>query len=447
MRQVCALSCFSDADQSAVNPTKVLWLMALALSLAACPGKSTTAPPDPRSRPTAVASRSFGDPPVQGQLMLVPAADGSIWDYRVDLDADGSVDRSGTLDGPVELDYSLIASGVHRLLITFSGSRGFVPDTAFVIVNDPSVATLRNHRGPPELSNTLRGIAFAGGFLYTTNGSAVERRDPVTLETVATTVVLDSPAKSLQGLAVSPEGLLYAINRQRPEVLEFSILALQHLRTLRSSFVADFFIDARLSGRLHAGGGEGLAIVDLQQNALVVERRFIAGFHFALGPRSRTVALAQKGSEPRVRLLSAETLEDVWEFPMGDVSPELLAFSGREDVIYVLGLDSGNNVMFLALDRVTGSPIRNVTLEPCQSPSHCFRLVESNPVLTLDDFTVMTSANGAYLIFHDSHLPLYRIGSTAPPIVTCCNVARGPDTRSLYFSGHDGSLTSVVLAF
>jgi hypothetical protein len=374
--------------------------------------------------------------------MFIPAADGSVWDYSVDLNGDGSPDRTGKLTTPVQFNYTFMTSGLHHLLITFSRPGAAVRDTAYVTVNDPSVAILQNHQ---ELPNRLRGIAFGEGFLYTTNGSAVERRDPATFETLAMTVVADLPAKNLQGLAVSPEGLLYATNKQRAEVLEFTIPALQHLRTLRSSSVGDFFVDAGIPGRLHVGGREGLAIIDLHQNDLVAERRFIAGFHFALGPRSRTVALAQKGGDPRIRLLSAETLDDVWEFHMGDISPELLAFSSREEVVYVLGLDPDNNVRFLALDRVTGSAIRNLTLEPCLSPSHCFILIESNPVLTLDDFTVMTSANGAYLIFHDSHLPLYRIGGTSSPTVTCCNVAGGPDTRSLYFSGHDGSLTSVVL--
>ena len=414
----------------------------LFLSLSCADSQPVLGPEGPE--PLARASRSFGDAPVSGEVLLLPPSDLSAWHYTVDLNGDGIPEAESELKTERSISYSFNQVGIHRIVVTFRLGSRVRADTLHVIVNDPEAVVIQ--RAVIVDDTTLWSLTYFDGFLYTTHGGTVYRRDPSTFQVLSAVTIPDPFTKKIVSVAVSPEGRLYAGNIRRTEVLEFETPTLLHSRSIPTptDVINPIYLDAHIAGRLYLGGrGSGVNLFDTAENRVVAQRIFPNDGHFAVAPSARWVAIVEHDGVPSVRLLDGSSLEQVVEVPIVEMRPEVVGFSAEEDVLYVLGLDGNSAVRFLAVEVTSARIIRDLVLEPC--PEWCFSFQEANSIASTSAFTAVTTWNGTYLIDHEVHLPRYRVGATET-LRTCCNVAWGPDGRTLFFAGQLGFFGSAILS-
>lgn len=422
-------------------------LSVLLVALSTCSEGGVQEPPPPTIRPSATLTRSFSDPPLEGQIVLTPAPDGTIWEFSIDFDDDGVIERSGTLSQPEEVDYSIAQVGVHEIVVTFSAEAGAAIDTLFAIVNDPEGSTLEEEAltGPPSGFIPGDGLVFASPFLYTGLPTEIQQRDPGTLEVVRSLRLPENVGNSLHGLAVSSDGRLYIANQH--EVLEVRIPQLEILRTFPTEISSAFLIEVVGSERVYVGDTNELSVIDLAQGQVVNARTILSGImHFDVDDEGSRLAVALGGSERRsILLLDARTLDDVWEVDLVDIVPTRVSFAPGGEVLYALGESQPADLHFFALHVRDGASLRHLGLG-VGGPVGAIDM--SNPVTRLGSDVIMATGKDTYVVDTESHLPVHRIDEPPgdPVFGSCeCSVTSDDETR-LFLLGRFGSLARIGVA-
>ncbi len=428
----------TSSDHPGWTQAKSFVSLVALVAVVSCSEDGVQQPPSPSLQPLAKLTRSFDDPPLQGQLVLTPPPDGSTWEFSIDVDHDGVIERGGVLDQLRMIDFSVDQEGVHKIVVAWTKGAVSVADTLFAIVNDAAIVNLKSFlEGSP--AGSVDGVLFVSPFLYTTQQVEIQQRDSETLEVVGTLRLPENVGNSLHGLAATDDGLLYAANQH--EVLEIRLPEMELIRRLSTEISSAFFIDAVESTRIYVGDRNELSIIDLNSGQVIRTRTILSGMnHFDVDHEGTRLVIARGFDDRSLLTMDAKTFAELWEVDLGNVEPHLVLFDPDGEVIYALGLSPMNEIHFFALEAQDGRLLRHLTLEPC--PDSCFRSIGANPVTQLDRYTVLVSLNGAYVVDVQTHLPVYRID---PVVQTCCNVA-SDDLTELFFARLDNAVFRVSLS-
>lgn len=395
-------------------------------------------PPDDSPPPEVLLSLGFGDSPLEGEVLIVPAAvpSSQAWQYSVDIDNDGGVDASGLASTQVAVPYRLVEPGIHTISVTLERDSQRITHEKAVVVNDETLIATGPSRVLPFI--TAGGVVLDAGDenLYIGVG-AIVRLDPVTLDQ-RERIAFEDATGIVEGLSLSPDqSRLYAVTRH------FHLVALE-APELTSQFAIDlpfpkpiFFVHAVSRGRLYLGG-RVLALMEVDTNTILQRLDLSEAWHFALSPDEDRIALVTRFTPAlgELLMLDAQTFSILWRIPLEEDLSTLAvatAFSRDGDRVYVMqgpilgGTGGGSEWRFVVVEAESGEILRDMVVGRGCASVFCEGV--ANPVaITADErYAVFATGIGAFVVDRELDLPLARTSSFG-----CCNVATANTSNHFY---------------
>ncbi|MGH7587208.1 MAG: hypothetical protein ACRELU_01315 [Gemmatimonadota bacterium] len=417
-------------------------LAALPCALALGCEDSAVAPPEPSGpEPEFTVSIGFGDPPVQGFARLSPSPESLFWRYSIDIDEDGSPDRSGVLGQEIDFAYTFSSVGVHRIRAELVGPSGAVTRERVVVVNDPGdgIQVLAQRR--IDQSSGFEGIAVdRSGDLLFASDFGLGRIHPLS------TVDLSPLASPLEvqtgpeGLAVIPSDSLLLVSHKR---FYFTVIALPSLEIRRvienpgGSFVSGFFVRALTDERALVGTSSGFRLLSIEDGTTLAEAPFRNAWHFAVSPDGQTLALTQslEGAADSLHVLTLPDLTRLLSFRLPVVA-RIVAFD-PDGQLHVLGWDEDFDWRFLVVDPMTGEVGTSMVLE---SQGCILGFCAANPaaVSSSGRYIAFEQFPGIIIVDTEVDLPLYRFEHAG-------SVAAAPTGDVFFVLQSDGLVSKIAI--
>jgi len=446
--------------------SRPLWCVLLVATVLACSDDENgagpvepPAPPEPaRPPPSVLATVSLSDAPVEGELVLTPAENGSVWDFAVDLDGDGAFDDAeGTVDAERRVPYRFTEVGLHPVAVRFERPGTRITVERIVAVNDPDVfvveARARLDRARPEgiaVTRDNQNLFVSGGIWRTV--FRLRTNDLSVVETLSL-----GPGQGIRRsreFAISPsESRLFLMNSPS-EVVAFAVPELDAIDLPEANVQGTFFIEAPDDRHIITSGGNGLDVerVDVETGSVVARHEVASGmfsWDLALSPGRDTVAHLIDNAG-RITLLDAETLETVWASEVArPVVLDRVAFHPSGDRIYVLGFGE-EAVWLFVLATEDGKILKELRIEPLDGFAGDLNTSGSGSPVTAATTThdgrfviFPTSEMGTYLVDTELDVPRFR---SRPGSGLCCNAAAAASVNAIYFANLGGEIFRVRLA-
>jgi hypothetical protein len=85
---------------------------------------------------------AFGDPPFEGEVLIIPAAPADDWKYEVDLDANGMADERGSVGLGVHIGFRYEQPGPHLIRVILDDGMNRYSQERLVMVNDSTAMSM-----------------------------------------------------------------------------------------------------------------------------------------------------------------------------------------------------------------------------------------------------------------------------------------------------------------
>jgi hypothetical protein len=425
-----------------------------ALIAAGCDGSSPAAPvpsenDDPIRIPAGQAPSAgvievtttldFGDPPFSGRLGITPLDDTPDFHYAVDLDGDGWTDEMGPLGLGVTLAFLFETPGPHQMGIAVYDGAKWLRSDKIVVVNDPGAIQVFDPEIFEELPGAFSGIVFddARDIIYVAT-DGVERRDVLALRSAGLKVLwrfsLEATAADpfvgdATALALSADGgTLYVDTGDSIEAV--SVTGEPGSLGVVGSGDAGTLLSAADDGILYSGGSNGIARIDVATGRVLARRDAQLGGSFSLSPDGDRVAFLESTHFCRLALLDATDLRSLWTVENLHPAPSdcaFVAYSPRDNVLYVLALALREGWHLIVVDGATGAVLRRMQLTQ-EDPGSRSPGVSSGSVATEDGrYVAFSTEVGAFFIDARTHLPAYAfLGGVDDLANGCCNITSAP---------------------
>jgi len=384
---------------------------------------------------------AFGDPPFEGEVLIIPSTPADEWRYEVDLDEDGASDERGSVGLGVHVGFRYDEPGPHAIHVILDDGTNRYSQERVVMVNDSTVMSMVREQtvgpesipadfGRPVLSST--GDAL---FLVDQNRQALFRVDlaPLTM-TRQRSLPFDGLLQA--GISVAQEDSNVYVLMSSPDVTgRWQVFSrdLMPMAERRETSFAGPFLEPGPSGLLYAWGLSGLTLFDPVSLEVIRELPPNASDDVALSPDGDNLLVSM--FEPRgVALLDSNTLRQIWFTPLPDdwdLRPWRVSFSPDGDKVYAIlvGNTPGPAVgMGLAVLDARSGEIRRVVGIERGAPSNLSDLVTSFD----ERFVAFTTEKGMYVIDVGLELPRFRgLGGEFIPIA-CCQIAASRSANAFY---------------
>jgi DNA-binding beta-propeller fold protein YncE len=435
-------------------------LIAVSLLLLGCADSPTQSFDEdlPADRVSVQTTLAFGDPTLEGRLVLTPAPEAGEVTYEVDLDGDGRIDEAGVLRLGVSLPYRFDEPGVYTLTVTLTeGSAGRV-ERRRVIVNDRIRAGGLARRIVPSPVedeshfSTVEGIAISpdGGTLFTSDWHEGHLRafdidsgqEIWRIDLFGERENENSVGPSQAGLAVSPDGsnlyLDLGESLGRIDLRPGATLAIDTLLVSTEHYTS---IRVDPGGTVFLGGWGGVARLDPAAEAVAAAYETTDGLGFALSTTGDAVAFTSH-TDPEIRVLDAATLGVAWtlDVPGSGNFPVAAAFSPSGHRLYVLVL-VGSSWRLWVIDPVQRRLLADEMIHRSDgNVGYPWAVGAGRPTATTRDgrYVVFSTLEGAFFVDTVLDLPRYRTPElpTGEPL-GCCNVVAAPGGDRLYFANRE----------
>lgn len=402
--------------------------------------------PTPIARPDSLVrvTRSFGDSPVEGFVVVEPRDSG---EWAVDLDGDGAPEATGALEDGAEVPYRYTNVGVHEIRVRLRDG-GVEREIALrVVVNDPTATVVEEV--VPDL--TFGGVTvtpdghevWTGVFSepevvrFSASDLAVRERISIVTSEVPVSESWTSTPNGSRVLFATRSATLYIFDRQDPRNDQKAI-------QIDPGFQHTHFVQALTADEILVGSHEGIALLDVDTCEFdrFVEMELDQAGHFTVDGNSSTVAVLEKPAHESwgVVLLDLPGLEVLRRLSIQDTGiPIAVVFGPDEETLFIAVEGFGERPDELFVMHPRSGEIEAVHALPMNPGT--VALGVGNPATLSHDgrFAVFPSAFGAYFIDTARRIPLYRAEPTS-----CCMVAASPLENLFFFSGA-GRLSRVRL--
>lgn len=399
--------------------------------------------PTPVARPDSLVrvTRSFGDSPVEGIVVVEPRDSG---EWAVDLDGDGAPEAAGALEDGAEVPYRYINVGVHEIRVRLRDD-GVEREVALpVVVNDPSATVVEE---------VFQGNMM-GGVTVTADGHAVwtgARGTPEVIRFAASNfeirdrIPVVAPKFNLaEGWTSTPDGsrVLYVTKNAALHVLDRQDpWGGQEAIQVKDGFTHAFFVHALTANQILIGSEEGIALLDIDACEFDRFVEIDPAWHFAVDSDASTVAVLDDLDRGTwgVVVLALPGLDVLRRFStpvqnpvQGTRDPGAIVFGPDDETLFIT-VDGAGEIPdeLYVMDSRTGE-ISSVHALPV-APTGVFGRSGNPATLSRDGrFAVFPTGLGAYFVETDRGIPLYR-----SKLITCCEVAASPIEDIFFFTGFD----------
>lgn len=399
--------------------------------------------PTPVARPDSLVrvTRSFGDSPVEGFVVMEPRDSG---EWAVDLDGDGAPEGAGALEDGAEVPYRYTSVGVHEIRVRLRDGGDEQGVELPVVVNDPSATVVEE---------VFQGNMM-GGVTVTTDGHEVwtgARGVPEVIRFAASNfeirdrIPILAPKFNLaEGWASTPDGsrvlyvtknaALHILDRQDPRDDQRAI-------QIKDGFTHAFFVQPLTANEILIGSEEGIALLDI--DACEFERfvKIHPAWHFSVDSDASTVAVLDDLDRETwgVVVLALPGLDVLRRFSIpvqnpvqGTRDPGAIVFGPDDETLFITVDGAGEIPDELYVMDSRSGEISAVHALPV-APTGVFGRSGNPATLSRDGrFAVFPTGLGAYFVETDRGIPLYRT-----ELVTCCEVAASPIENVFFITGID----------
>lgn len=414
---------------------------AMASFLMFCGEDPTSSLPLPDDLPASVAtigtSLDFGDPPLRGELRIVPTGPPDL-EFAVDLDGDGNPEESGPLGLGVIVGYEFVQPGSHSIAVTLSDGSAQVSLAATVVVNDPEVLR-RDRRRTRVVQGPFGGIAIDANRTTAYASAPTEdlllRFDPGDLtESWRLPLMIQGLPLWAGGVAIDPSGTTVFVD-VGDSLVRIDVSGSQpappepFARAHRGSIV-----EVLPDGNLVAGGHGGLLLIDSASGEILNEFE-PSLYDLEVSPDGEFIAVSGTFG---LALLSAEDLSEVWGTFRGDAQGySALSFSPSGDLL--LSLIRTREEWVLSVIEAGSGAIRDKhRMGPAELPQSTEFMTRLTARSADGRFAVFATDAGALVADASTGMPIAREieGLLDPLTLGCCNVV-WTDAGPLFASGED----------
>lgn len=412
---------------------------AIATSLVSCGDDPTSSAPLPDDLPASVAtigtSLDFDDPPLRGDLRILPTGPPGL-EFAVDLDGDGNPEESGPLGLGVTIGYEFVQPGSHTIAVTLTDGSARHSARTTVVVNDTK-ALERDRRRTRVVEGSFGGIAIDANRMTAYASAPIEdlllRFDAGDLtESWRLPLTIQDLPLWAGGVAIDPGGTTVFVD-VGDSLVRIDVSGSEpgppepFARAHRGSIV-----EVLPNGNLLAGGHLGLLLIDSASGEILNEFESSI-YDLEVSPNGRFIALSGTFG---LALLSAEDLSEVWGTFRGDAEGySALSFSPSGDVFLALVRTSEEWVLSV-IEAESGATRRRYLLGRAEFPQSTEFMTRLTTRSADGRFAVFATGAGAFVADASTGMPIAREveGLLDPLPLGCCNVV-WTDAGPLFASG------------
>lgn len=390
------------------------------------PSSMRVARPDSLVRLT----RSFGDSPLEGTVVVEPRDSG---EWVIDLNADGAPEAIGEMKDGAEVPYRYTSVGAHEIRVRFR-NQGEEQEIALpAVVNDPAATvveelavglTMGGITITPDGHEIWSGAIQPNEVLrFAASNFDVRDRIPVVAPELGLAEGWTATPDGSRVLYVSKKGVVYIFGHQDPR---------EDQRAIRvRNMLPSFFIQALSPTQVLIGSVDGIALLNIDTCQFDQVVKVKGAWPFTVDSDAGTVAVIEDPDQESwgVIILSLPDLEVLRRFSVSSTSvPKAIAFGPNSEDLFILvrGFGEIPDELFVMDSRSGEISVVHVLPAAQHTVSD-----GSGKTATLSQdgrFVVVPSGTGAYFVEADREIPLYR---TDP--IACCEVVVSPIDESLFF--------------